>query len=115
MNDYDSVPLTSIVYFQETKWDPIFIRYKRKLATLIFEIYNKFTPSCILDIIAKRNSNTNYITNSVAHRGSNTWNALLLPHYDQGARTTMRLCLYIKNVRKLQYYRVSISHHKQER
>ena len=36
MNDDDSVPLTSIVYFQEAKWDPIFIRYKRKLATLIF-------------------------------------------------------------------------------
>jgi len=72
-------------------WDSLFDTYKVKIATLIHNIYNRITPSCLEHIIQRKESKydlrhqhrvsvqrveTYYMKNSISHRGSIVWNIL---------------------------------------
>ena len=68
-------------------WDSLFHTYKVKIATLIYNIYNRKTPSCLEHIIQRKESKydlrhqhrvynrvqrfeTYYMKNSISYRGS---------------------------------------------
>ena len=66
-------------------WDSLFDTYKVKIATLIYNIYNRITPSCLEHIIQRKESKydirhqhrvsvqrfeTYYVKNSISYRGS---------------------------------------------
>ena len=72
-------------------WDSLFDTYKVKIATLIYNIYNRITPSCLEHIIQRKESKydlrhqhrvsvqrfeTYYMKNSISYRGSIVWNLL---------------------------------------
>ena len=38
------------------KWDSLFDTYKVKIATLIYDIYNRITPSCLEHLIQRKKS-----------------------------------------------------------
>ena len=72
-------------------WDSLFDTYKVKIATLIYNIYNRITPSCLDHIIQRKESKyglrhqhrvsvqrfeTHYMKNSISYRGSIVWNHL---------------------------------------
>ena len=72
-------------------WDSLFDTYKVKIATLIYNIYNRITPSCLDHIIQRKESKydlryqhrvsvqrfeTYYMKNSISYRGSIVWNLL---------------------------------------
>ena len=72
-------------------WDSLFDTYKVKMATLIYNIYNRITPSCLEHIIQRKESKydlrhqhrvsvqrfeTYYMKNSISYRGSIVWNLL---------------------------------------
>ena len=65
--------------------------YKVKIATLIYNIYNRATPPCMENLILRRKAkydlrnqhkidvsrfDTYYMKNSISHRGSIAWNVL---------------------------------------
>ena len=66
-------------------WDSLFDTYKVKIANLIYNIYNRITPSCLEHIIQRKESKydirhqhrvsvqrfeTYYVKNSISYRGS---------------------------------------------
>ena len=72
-------------------WDSLFDTYKVKIATLIYNIYNRITPSCLEHIIQRKESKydlrhqhhvsvqrfeTYDMKNSISYRGSIVWNLL---------------------------------------
>ena len=72
-------------------WDSLFDTYEVKIATLIYNIYNRITPSCLEHIIQRKESKydlrhqhrvsvqrfeTYYMKNSISYRGSIVWNLL---------------------------------------
>ena len=72
-------------------WDSLFNTYKVKIATLIYNIYNCITPSCLEHTIQRKESKydlrhqhrvsvqgfeTYYMKNSISCRGSIVWNLL---------------------------------------
>ena len=72
-------------------WVSLFDTYKVKIATLIYNIYNCITPSCLEHIIQRKESKydlhhqhrvsvqrleTYYMKNSISYRGSIVWNLL---------------------------------------
>ena len=72
-------------------WNSLFDTYKVKIATLIYNIYNRITPSCLEHIIQRKESKydlrhqhrvsvqrfeTYYMKNSISYRGSIVWNLL---------------------------------------
>ena len=71
-------------------WDSLFDTYKVKIATLIYDIYNRITPSCLEHIIQMKESKYDlrhqhrvsvqrfetYMKNSISYRGSIVWNLL---------------------------------------
>ena len=72
-------------------WDSLLDTYKVKIATLIYNIYNRITPSCLERIIQSKESKydlrhhhrvsvqrfeTYYMKNSICYRGSIAWKLL---------------------------------------
>ena len=72
-------------------WDSLFDTYRVKIATLIYNIYNCITPSCLQYIIQRKEHKydlchqhcvsaqhfeTYYKKNSISRRGSTVWNIL---------------------------------------
>ena len=72
-------------------WNSLFDTYKVKIATLIYNICNRITPSCLEHIIQRKESKydlrhqhrvsvqrfeTYYMKNSISYRGSIVWNLL---------------------------------------
>jgi len=72
-------------------WDSLFDTYKVKIATLIYNICKRITPSCLEHIIQRKESKydlshqhrvsvqrveTYYMKNSISHRRSIVWNIL---------------------------------------
>ena len=72
-------------------WDSLFDTYKVKIATLIYNICNRITPSCLVHIIQRKESKydlhhqhrlsverfeTYHMKNSISYRGSIVWNLL---------------------------------------
>ena len=72
-------------------WNSLFDTYKVKIATLIYNICNRITPSCLVHIIQRKESKydlhhqhrvsvqrfeTYYMKNSISYRGSIVWNLL---------------------------------------
>ena len=72
-------------------WDSLFYIYKVEIATLIYNIYNRMTPSCLDHIIQRKEPKNNlrhqhrvsvqrfetyYMKNSIFYRGSIVWNLL---------------------------------------
>ena len=73
------------------KWDSLFDTYKVKIATLIRNIHNRITPSCLEHIIQRKEHKydlrhqhrvsaqrfeTYYLKNSISGRGPIVWNIL---------------------------------------
>ena len=72
-------------------WDSLFDTYKVKIATLIYNIYNRITPPCLEHIIQRKEHKydlrhqhrvsaqrfeTYYLKNSISGRGPIVWNIL---------------------------------------
>ena len=71
-------------------WDFLFDTYKVKIATLIYNIYNRITPPCLEHIIQRKEHKYDlphqhrvraqrfetYVKNSISRRGSIVWNIL---------------------------------------
>ena len=71
-------------------WDSLFDIYKVKIATLIYNIYNRITPSYLDHIIQRKEPKyklchqhrvsvrgfETYMKNSISYRGSIVWNLL---------------------------------------
>ena len=71
-------------------WVSLFDTYKVKIATLIYNIYNRITPSCLEHIIQRKEKETSvinimlaynvlklyYMKNAISYRGSIVWNLL---------------------------------------
>ena len=76
---------------KKANWDSLFDTYKVKIATLIYNIRNCITPSCVEHVIQRKESKydlrhqrrvsvqrfeTYYMKNSISYRGSIAWNLL---------------------------------------
>ena len=83
--------MPSVEVRKVAKWDSLFDMYKVKIATLIYNIYNRTTPTCMENLIHRRKTKydlrnrhkisvsrfeTYYMKNSISHRGSIAWNVL---------------------------------------
>ena len=83
--------LPSVDVQKSVKWDLLFDMYKAKIATLIYKIFHRITPSCLERLIQRRKNKydlchhyrvsvscfeTYNMKNSISYRGSHAWNLL---------------------------------------
>ena len=83
--------LPSVDVRKPIMWDLLFDMYKAKIATLIYKIFHRMTPSCLERLIQRRKNKddlchhhrvsvscfeTYNMKNSITYRGSHAWNLL---------------------------------------
>ena len=83
--------LPSVDVRKSIRWDLLFDMYKAKIATLIYKIFHRITPSCLERLIQRRKNKydlchhhrvsvscfeTYNMKNSISYRGSHAWNLL---------------------------------------
>ena len=83
--------LPSVDVRKSIMWDLLFDMYKAKMATLIYKIFHRITPSCLERLIQRRQNKydfrhhhrvsflcfeTHNMKNTISYRGSHAWNLL---------------------------------------